>query len=651
MPAACGECRTLPEPITGVFRCLDGAPISPEPNPATCERALQEPCRPGTAVRRSIAACHVRTERRRRPTGGGGSGDAGGGDPGGGNHYPLTLSTAPANLSATLVQGVSQPFTVTAQVAGTISTGGTVYVVFDDTSGVLQADKLQVTQSQNSSTAYVAQLVTSTTLAVGEDKGTINVKVCADLACGTVYGETNLPYDFTVASSSNITSIATLTGVSDWQTERGSASQANYLPITLDPSGFTIRWLQTNMEQLVPAGYVAGGWLVTDSTDRIVVIEVPASYDPGTSGEAVGGFAAYSETDGSPLWHEVLTDSSGTQQQAGPLAASGGTLYTTQGPQIGAQYGGNVTFTGLSAETGAVVFQTPIADTFNIQVTANAGCGPGAPLVAGSVVLVNPGCMPDSAYGSLGATPIAAFDGTTGQSLWTGVPQGGSVGTSIASDGSDSYYIVPRATGSPTLTSLNQTNGSTQWQSTLADGVGYEYATPALDGSGGAVLVANTQNGPLVDRYALTSGQLDWQITIPPQQLAAGVQAMAVANGTAYLAYGEGIVSGGLNPTVAALNLSDGSTAWSWSPPASASFGVTIGDLIVTNNLLFVSTTNAIYAVDLSTHQAVWTLAVPGGSMAISPSGTLYVVTAVENYLNSGLYTSSGEALLAVNLH
>jgi hypothetical protein len=195
-----------------------------------------------------------------------------------------------------------------------------VYVVIDDTSGVLQADKVQVTQS--SATTYVAQVVTSTTLAEGEDKGSINVRACSDLSCSTVYGETNLPYDFTVESSSNITTLTTLAGISDWQTERGDVSQANYVPITLNPSSFTVRWLQTNMEQLVPAGSVAGARLVTDSADRLVVAEIPASYDSNSSTEAIGGFLAFSEADGAPVWHETLADASGAQQQAGPLAIS-----------------------------------------------------------------------------------------------------------------------------------------------------------------------------------------------------------------------------------------------------------------------------------------------------------------------------------------
>jgi hypothetical protein len=134
---------------------------------------------------------------------------------------------------------------VDAQVAGTVSTGGAVYVVIDDTSGVLQADKVQI--AQLSSTSYMAQMLTSTTLAAGENKGSISVKVCSDLSCTTIYGQTSIPYDFTVDSSTNTTGISTLPGVADWETARGSASQTSYVPLTLDSSTFTVRWLQVNM--------------------------------------------------------------------------------------------------------------------------------------------------------------------------------------------------------------------------------------------------------------------------------------------------------------------------------------------------------------------------------------------------------------------
>lgn len=582
--------------------------------------------------------------------GGGGSSSGGGASGGAQQHqYPLTITATPGNLTASLVQSVSALFTVNAQVAGTVSTGSTIYVFIDDTSGVLQADKVTVTE--NSPTAYVAHLVTSTSLAPGEHQGSIDVKVCSDSSCGTIYGRTSIPYDFTVESSTNLSSIAGFSGISDWQTARGEAAQTSYVPITLDPSRFTVRWLQTNFQQLVVADRVPVGSLVTDSADHLVILGVEPSADEFQTTTSPGGVIAFGEEDGSSAWHEMLVDSSGAQQEVGPLSFANGTVYATQGAQIGEGYGADVSLTAITAKTGAVAFRTPISGTSGIQLDAgNSGCSPGAPVVEGGLVLVNPGCITS---GSAGAVAVAAFDATTGQSLWTGAVQGGSVGTSIAANGSDLYYIIPRATGAPGLADLYQASGSTHWQATLADGLGYAYATPALDASGGAILMAGTSNGPLIDRYDLSAAQLAWQITIPHQaQYAPNAAAMAVANGIAYIGYDVGIP--GIDPAISALNTADGSTAWSWSP-AKSSFGTTpyptfIEDLIVTNNLLFVGTDSGVFAVDLSTHQTVWTLPMPGFRMAISPSGVLYVVSAMQSDMESGS-TIAGPTLVAINLH
>jgi outer membrane protein assembly factor BamB len=586
--------------------------------------------------------------------GGGGGGSAGdgtgtgtgtGAGTGTVNNYPLKIATTPSSLTGPLVEGVSEVFPVNAQVSGTVSTGNTVYVVIDDTSGVLQADKIQI--SQSSSSTYAAQLVTSTTLPVGEDKGNINVRVCSDTACSTVYGVTSVPYDFTVASATNTTGVSALSGAADWQTERGSSSQMSYVPITLDPSRFTVRWLQSNVEQMTPDGLVTGASIVTDYADQLVIVRIPTSYNFDTGHRSAGGLIAYSENDGTPIWHKTFTDSGGNQMAAGPLASSSGVVYTTQ-ETIGIGYGGDVSFIGLSAKNGAVMFQTQISDTFSFDQldSLNKGCTPGSPVAYGSMVFVNPGCIPDESGVSV-ALPIAAFDATSGQSLWSGAAPGGSLGTSFVLSGGDLYYSAPLAQSTPSLTDLYQSGGAIHWQTTFTDGVAR--MTPSLDGTGDAIVPASTSSGPVVDRYDLASGQLLWQITLPsPQPTPGGFQAMAVANGMIYVAYGAG--SGAVS-TVATLNLTDGSTAWSWSPPTSE-FGVVINDMIVTNNLLFVSTDKGVYAVDLSTHKTVWTLPVPGYQMAISPSGMLYIVSATENYITaSASYLTSEQALVSVNLH
>jgi outer membrane protein assembly factor BamB len=494
-------------------------------------------------------------------------------------------------------------------------------------------------------------MVTSTTLATGEAQGTLTVRVCSDPSCTTVYGETALPYDFTVEPNSNMTPIAPLPGVSDWSTGGGSASRASDVPISLDPASFTVRWLQPDMEQLEPAGDVAdGSSLVTDSADQEVIMTVPATLDANSATVATdGGLLAYSESDATPVWHETLMDSSGAAQEPGPLAISNGIVYATDGPDIDTGgYGGDVSFTGLSATTGAAIFTTQLLDTFNQNYgVQGAGCGPGSPLISAGMAFINPGCIPQSPDGS-SPLPIAAFSATTGQLQWTSSALGGQADTAVASDGTDLYYLIPLASSQPALASLAATTGAEQWQTTVADGARYTYMSPVLDGSGGAITVANTPNGPLISRYDLASGQLKWQITLPPTQMGAA-QAIAVGNGVIYV---------GSDATVTALNLADGSTAWSWSaasddetPLNGLIVGTNVNSLIVTNNLLFVGTDHGVYAVELSTHQTVWALATPGYALAISPSGILYVVTSEDSVESTtGVYLPRNEALLAVNL-
>lgn len=60
------------------------------------------------------------------------------------------------------------------------------------------------------------------------------------------------------------------------------------------------------------------------------------------------------------------------------------------------------------------------------------------------------------------------------------------------------------------------------------------------------------------------------------------------------------------------------------TPPASdTSFH---RNILVTHNLVFVSTDQHIYAIDLSTHQAVWNIP-KSGTLALSRNGVLLITT------------------------
>jgi len=88
-------------------------------------------------------------------------------------------------------------------------------------------------------------------------------------------------------------------------------------------------------------------------------------------------------------------------------------------------------------------------------------------------------------------------------------------------------------------------------------------------------------------------------------------------------------ISGADHVVVAARSESDGSLLWSWAPQPLGSETRFIGDVLVTNNLVFVSTNTTTYAISQSTHQPVWSIPVPG-RLALSANGVLYVVAVDE---------------------
>ena len=87
----------------------------------------------------------------------------------------------------------------------------------------------------------------------------------------------------------------------------------------------------------------------------------------------------------------------------------------------------------------------------------------------------------------------------------------------------------------------------------------------------------------------------------------------------------KGIVYAGSNAPKSfdAIDEATGQVLWSWVPQ-SPDLGFH-RNVVVTDNLVFVSTDRAVYAIDLATHQPVWSYPVPG-MLAISGGGTLYIV-------------------------
>ena len=74
----------------------------------------------------------------------------------------------------------------------------------------------------------------------------------------------------------------------------------------------------------------------------------------------------------------------------------------------------------------------------------------------------------------------------------------------------------------------------------------------------------------------------------------------------------EGVVFAASNVTgrMDALAEQSGEILWSWSVPPGEQF---IRNIVASNNLVFVSTDRAVYAVDMATRGQVWLHNEPGG--------------------------------------
>ena len=68
---------------------------------------------------------------------------------------------------------------------------------------------------------------------------------------------------------------------------------------------------------------------------------------------------------------------------------------------------------------------------------------------------------------------------------------------------------------------------------------------------------------------------------------------------------------------------SNGEVLWTWQPPWRDEMAF-MGNVVSTNNLVFVSTRRGVYAIDRATHQQVWTYPY-AGKLSISANGVLYV--------------------------
>jgi outer membrane protein assembly factor BamB len=142
-----------------------------------------------------------------------------------------------------------------------------------------------------------------------------------------------------------------------------------------------------------------------------------------------------------------------------------------------------------------------------------------------------------------------------------------------------------------------------------------QYPVAPVIASSGHVLINEGQNGARIAAVDPVTKTFVWR-----SGTSYSFQQPVVSGSTVYVVY-----TGASFNRIHALSDVDGSLLWSWGIPLS-DLTPLIGNLIVCDNLLFVSSEQNVYAIDLKTHQTVWTYPAYG-SLSISPGYVLHVVT------------------------
>ena len=495
---------------------------------------------------------------------------------------PVTLS--PATLTGSFVASDVFPFRL--NTVATPIQGAPAIQAFKaaDPLGTITPNVLFVQSGTNWSIA----LTSSPTLAPGHYTGNVQLQICSDAACTTQVGGSPLvvPYDIQVTAmpaNAGLTALNVQPGVPAWEMFQGNASHTGYVPVTIDPTKFASRWLW--LAQAPPTTMsVANGILY--------VVSPPILYALRESDMSLAWSHDFSDVlAGSPFPVSLLA--------VNPPTVSGGTVYVTEDAQ---QYSYMFAF---DAATGNLLYQSQMGAQWEHYL---------APTVYGGAVYNDGG-----GYGGM-----FAFDTASGSQLFFAYLQQFDFWTPAV----DAYYayayiggqtaytpaqlnVLDRQTGALVAQILDN---SYQW-------AGYSmYGSPVI-GAPGSVVATNTGNSAsneLID-FDIATTSISWHI---PGHYHGNP---AYHAGVFYALNGSPLYSPASVPvTLEARSEADGSLLWIWSAPTGDVITEAESDVLLTENLVFVSTDNATYAIDLTTHVAVWTLPYRG-HLAISDRGVLYL--------------------------
>ncbi|HEY5852337.1 MAG TPA: PQQ-binding-like beta-propeller repeat protein [Lysobacter sp.] len=448
---------------------------------------------------------------------------------------------------------------------------GTVYLRVTDNGDTFVLPPVQAAPANNT---FHFALNAITSVQAGDRNGTLTVRACKDQACTELYSGATASLDYRLQ----------VTAVGEWETVQRNATHTGYVPIRLDPARFAKAWEWTFPQDAT----AADSFILRPATGPGAVYLVGGNLDINDNTYGVSTLSL-DENTGAVKWSSRLPG-----DRVGGPAAGGGLIY------IPTPFS-NTHFTALDANSGAVRFNYTQTTLPHPQFIAPTLFGGDAYFVAG-----------------INGNEMHSANAMTGLQRWAR-PRVGSVPTTPAVDQNFVYYfgsgalnIHDRLTGDPVASLVDPSSGRLDQATTLV---------PVL-GSRGNVIVNSYASGSFANRitsFNIAARRWEWSTVGNYRPL------FAAAPGVIYA-----IRRGGTGLGVDAIDEATGSVIGSWSPPTAHAQEYSTSNVVVTRNLVFVSTASFsgpgyTYAIDRATMQAVWTYP-ESSSSVISANRTLYLL-------------------------
>ncbi len=526
--------------------------------------------------------------------------------------YAMTFT--PGKVAASTEQGWDASVDVEVEATGAYDTQAYVAVSDPDqvTSGYVPVRSL-------GNGRYAAVVTLNPRLPVGRHTGDLQLIVCKSYYCDEFYlgSPWKIPYDFTVTAStaqSNLP-LRAIAGAQNWTTYQGSASHTGYVPLQV--TRFERRW-NWNVPSTNSSWRLYNGLNSVATYDGVVYL----STRKGISSAGFSNFVyALSEDTGQEIWRRDLGD-----------------LYDTSPPAVTA----NHVFVASSGHQDTAMWQL---DRLSGQVLQRS------PFDSQWQRYVAPTVHADGVYNTSGSNGgLTKWATATGAKSWTTMWTDVDLWTPAVNDqfvlGFSHQAIC--CYGGARLNALDPHDGTMLFSIEDFDaGDIAPFSSPLAPvlTSASTVVVTSGQSwfgtNRLV-RFDLASRSVTWRVKgyFPGNPV--------FANGVVYIAQSAPF-------RVEARRESDGLLLWTWKDPVSApaptnSYNggldpIPTGSMAITDSHVFVSSTRAVHAIDLQSHQSVWSYP-RAGEIAISAKGVLYIST-----LSGSEYPLSDGRVVAITLH